>query len=92
MSSIKEMDFKSAHKFSSWHRDELLRSDSCGCFHCMKIFTSDKIHEWVDDDDNDIGQTAMCPYCDIDSVVGSASGVSITKEFLSGMNQLWFNC
>jgi len=92
MSNTQEMDFKSAHKLSSWHRGKLLESDFCGCFHCMKIFTPDKIHEWVDDDDSNIGQTAMCPYCDIDSVVGTASGVPITKEYLSGMNQVWFTC
>lgn len=50
------------------------------------------IHEWIDVlDDSDIGQTAMCPYCGIDSVIGSASGFPITPEFLMRMRAYWFN-
>ena len=42
------------------------------------------------ENEKEIGQTAICPFCGIDSVIGDRSGVPITKEFLSGMNQVWF--
>ena len=92
MNKIVEIDFKSAHLYSSLHRKQVLGSDLCGCFYCSKIFSPNKIEEWIDEGDDEIGQTAMCPFCDIDSVIGSASYVPITPEFLSGMNQLWFGC
>ncbi len=92
MSNNLAMDYKSAHSYSSHHRKQIFESELCGCFHCLKIFTPNIIDEWIDENDDDVGQTAMCPYCDIDSVVGSASGVPITKEFLGGMNQVWFTC
>ncbi|WP_444996276.1 hypothetical protein [Aliikangiella sp. IMCC44359] len=90
MNKQTDMDFRSAHQFSSLHREQLMKSEKCGCFYCLKIFHPEKIVEWVDEVDSNVGQTAICPYCSIDSIVGSASNVPITPEFLKGMNQVWF--
>ncbi len=76
---------KEAHKHSSRHRSELSNSKVCGCFYCTDIFDCKNIQEWVDDDD-----TALCPTCGIDSVIGSASGYPINEEFLQAMKQFWF--
>ena len=35
-------------------------------FYCNRIFDAEKIHEWIDDEN---GQTAVCPFCGIDSVI-----------------------
>jgi hypothetical protein len=51
----------------------------------MKIFNPAEITEWVDD-----GDTALCPYCGIDSVIGESSGFPITDKFLKEMHQRWF--
>lgn len=67
-------------------KEEMLSSEKCGCYKCLKVFSPDKIDEWWDDD-----QTAVCPYCGIDSVVGSASGYSITPQILKEMRIYWFN-
>ena len=75
-----------AHKHSSNHRSELLSSESCGCFYCLKIYSPAEINEWVDD-----GQCAICPKCGIDSVIGSNSGYSLSTEFLKSMHKHWFS-
>lgn len=36
------------------------------------------------------GQTASCPYCGIDAVIGDASGYPLTPEFLDAMRGQWF--
>jgi len=41
---------------------------------------------WQDETDD----TAMCPYCGIDAVIGERSGIPITKQFLKGMREYWF--
>jgi hypothetical protein len=73
------------HDHSSKHREEILSSEACGCFYCGETFLSAEIEEWVDDE-----QTALCPRCGIDSVIGSVSGFPMTKEFLAEMNRYWF--
>lgn len=35
--------------------------------------------------------TALCPFCNIDSVIGESCGYVITKDFLSEMNEYWFS-
>ena len=82
---MSEPDHVAAHKHSSRHRRELEASESCGCFFCMALYAPSAIEEWVDEDD-----TALCPHCGIDSVIGSASGYPVTREFLERMHRQWF--
>lgn len=83
-------DVRDAHARSSNHRDELLRSAVCGCFHCCARFPPSEIEEWIDENDEGVGTTALCPKCGIDSVIGSSSGCPLTPEFLGKMNGVWF--
>lgn len=34
------------------NKSELVESDYAGCYHCIRIFPSKDIKEWVDDDQN----------------------------------------
>jgi hypothetical protein len=74
-----------AHEHTNQHWNEILKSNNCGCFFCLRIFSPLEILEWTDNE-----STAICPYCSIDSVIGSASGFPITKDFLSKMERHWF--
>jgi hypothetical protein len=76
---------REAHRHSSGHRVELLKSGVCGCFYCQAIYSPNEITDWTDD-----GQTALCAKCGIDSVIGAESGFPITPEFLVEMNRYWF--
>ena len=82
-------DHIQAHKHSSYHREEIQNSEICGCFYCLAIFRPQFIEEWIDEKDG-IGQTALCPKCGIDSVIGSRSGFPINQAFLQKMHQKWF--
>jgi hypothetical protein len=78
---------QTAHRHCSNHRKELERSEICGCFYCCRTFTATAVEEWVDDEDG----TAICPYCSVDSVLGSASGYPVSEQhFLRAMHALWF--
>ena len=76
---------KLAHRRSSRHRAEIEASRLCGCFHCERIFVAPLIIDWIREDD-----TALCPFCGIDSVLGDASGLPITEDFLQEMRIAWF--
>jgi len=80
-----ESNFVRAHHFSSFHRKELEQDSTCGCFNCFEIFNPSKITEWCDN-----GETALCPYCGIDSVIGESSGFAISELLLKGMHKEWF--
>jgi hypothetical protein len=82
-------DHIAAHAHSIWHRGEILASTICGCFYCLKRFTPNQISDWVNEP-GDAGYTALCPFCGIDLVIGSASRYAITNDLLRRMNQHWF--
>ena len=83
---MEQYDLDKAHKYSSNHKPELEKDNICGCFYCLKIYNPKEIKEWT----RDRRGTAICPNCDIDSVIGESSGFPITKEFLIAMNKRWF--
>lgn len=77
-----------AHKHCSSHRNEILSSDRCGCFYCLQVFSPSEIEEWIEEDIKG-GETAICPKCGIDSVLGSKFPIE-DKQFLEEMNSKWF--
>lgn len=83
-------DIIAAHRHSIRHRSELRRSTTCGCFYCCELFAPGQVAYWVDENAIGEGQTALCPHCRIDSVIGDASGFLVTSEFLARMEAHWF--
>jgi hypothetical protein len=71
------------HKTSMHNRNSLFVMEICGCFYCLREFEFHQISRWVDDDD-----TALCPFCEIDSVLGFKTSPADTK--LSQMREYWF--
>jgi hypothetical protein len=74
-----------AHKHSSRHRAEIEASTQCACFFCFRSFAATDIKTWIDGN-----QTALCPKCGVDSVLGSASTHRLDIAFLRGMHQHFF--
>jgi hypothetical protein len=74
-----------AHKHSSKHRGEVEASGRCACFFCFKTFPPTLIKTWVDGN-----QTALCPSCGVDSVIGSGSSHRLDDAFLRKMHLQYF--
>lgn len=76
-----------AHKKSKSHKNEVLNSTICGCFYCEETFLPTEIVEWIEERGGK--ESAVCPKCGIDSVLGSEFPVN-DKGFLKEMNKYWF--
>lgn len=74
-----------AHKHGSKNRREVEESGRCGCFFCFKTFPPSLITAWVD-----ANQTALCPSCGVDSVLGSGSSHRLDDAFLRRMHLQYF--
>jgi hypothetical protein len=71
------------------HRPEIESSAVCGCFSCLSVFGPSEIVEWLAERGS---ETAFCPKCGIDAVIGSASGFDVTDaEFLLALNAAKFD-
>jgi hypothetical protein len=91
-----EDELTRAHTHCAGHRDEVLRSDACGCFSCSSVFAPTAIAEWIEERNGWFATrpdpwTAICPHCGIDAVIGTASGFPADDgAFLQSMNARWF--
>jgi len=86
LSNLFNRNIIKAHKHCMHNREMLAKDDRCGCFYCLKIFNPNEITDWVDPKDD----TALCPFCGIDSVISAGSGYPVTKKFLEKMHKHWF--
>ena len=84
----KAPDHVAAYHGTMNNRDDLSRSDVCGCFCCESIYSPHEILEWVPDG---LGATAVCPRCGLDLVLGSATGYPVTAELLRKMHAYWID-
>ncbi len=76
---------KKAHEACFQNKRILEKSKKCACFCCNNIFLPEEIEKWCDDNN-----TALCPYCQVDSVIGDAAGYPLSEDFIIQMNLYWF--
>ncbi len=80
---LRMIDIETFHKQSFKNRLILGIHKRCGCFFCMESFYLKEVKEWTDD-----GQTALCPNCDMDSVLPDDG--TLTLNDLMAMHHRWF--
>ena len=74
-----------AHVCCSCNREYLEKVNKCGCFYCLKVFNPKEIKTWCNG-----GETAVCPYCGIDSIIYDNKFYPVETWFLEKMKQHWF--
>ena len=77
--------YEEIYKHSCRNHAELKQSLKCGCFSCGRIFDATEVEDYIDG-----GETALCPYCDVESVVGDASGIELNLIVLNELNKMYF--
>ncbi len=90
-------DLLAAYRDVSNNWAQIQASKVCGCCSCVQIFPPDEIVAWtglgfddVDDPRAINNQTALCPRCGSEAVLGDKSGYPINSQFLGRMNEAWF--
>ncbi len=86
IASPEQQLYAAAHVHASRHRVELEASSICGCFFCFRKFPTSSIKAWIESN-----QTALCPACGVDSVIGDASTHRLDDAFLRKMHQHFFS-
>ena len=91
------VDLLAAHRHTVKNRAEVEASTTCGCFYCMQIFPPTEIVAFAGLEVTDLAdlaalnaETALCPRCGSESVIGDKSGYPINTAFLDRMHEAWF--
>lgn len=75
-----------AVNYSTYNKNQFKNNCLCGCYHCLEIFQSKEIRNWIDNQ-----ETALCPYCGIDSILTIDSGYDINEESLKELHNHWYS-
>jgi hypothetical protein len=86
-----------AYRYTTNNWEQIQASKSCGCCNCVQVFPADEVVAWTGLDMHNAEdpaaiaqQTAMCPRCGSEAVLGDKSGYPINAQFLGRMNEAWF--
>lgn len=87
LSKERVKELKEIAKGSFKNREALEKNEVCVCYHCMSIFPTSFIKEWADGQ-----QTALCPHCEIDSVLAEGVSGELLVQLIVDMNYMSFRC
>lgn len=75
-----------AARFALRNRAQLAASTQAACYHCRERFPPAEVLDWTDQ-----GETAVCPRCGVDTVIGNASGFPLDERTLAALYARWFS-
>jgi len=81
--SINHNDYERISSSARNNKATLQNDNICGCYHCLRIFPTCEIDEYCIDNGEET--TAICPHCDVDSIISESSGYPLTDELLRSM-------
>lgn len=90
-------DLLVAYRYLTHNWVQIQASTMCGCCNCLQTFPPQDVVAWTglhfDEIDNPQAidkQTALCPHCGNETVLGNGAGFPVDPDFLSRMNEAWF--
>ncbi len=69
------MKIEDAPKLSFRNKKKIESGTLCGCYFCLTNFEGHEITDW-----GDAGETALCPRCDMDSVLPSVTDIQVLLD------------
>lgn len=81
----KESQLNRLHTYASHNRDLVEKSDKCYCFYCKSVFDSSEVDRYLNDE-----KTALCPKCNVDSVIPDSINEPLDEEIIAEMQEYWF--
>lgn len=76
-----------AIQYSTKNDKEIRKSKLVGCYYCLKIYPASEIS---DKDFLAEERTAVCSYCQTDSVLPDTSGFKMDESTLQEIHKVWF--
>lgn len=87
MRSMSWISLKSVKKHLHNNDVEILDSKECVCLACRRSFSARSVSDWFNDKGNN---TALCPECGMEAVLGDASGIVLNHEDVLAISNLLF--
>ena len=73
------------HTYTLKNKSLIEKSKICYCYHCKNKILVEDIVDYLDE-----GETAVCPKCNVDSLIPDCIDEEITDKVIDDMNRYWF--
>jgi hypothetical protein len=80
-------ELKLVHSQSLGNESLAAEANDCACYSCLEHFAAVQITSWTDSPPN---RTAMCPMCDMDSVIIETVATRVDDQLLKEMRIRYF--
>ena len=78
------------HTHCTANREEVDASSRCACFYCQEVFRATEVKDYIVEPSMDYKETALCPRCGADTILGDAAGIPFYKELIKKLHRHYF--
>ena len=78
------------HTHCTANREEIEASSRCACFYCQEVFRATEVKDYIVEPSMDYKETALCPRCGADTILGDAAGIPFYKELIEKLHHHYF--
>lgn len=79
------LHIRDIHKFCTNNKENLSKSELCGCFYCVDVYPASEVTEYMPNEN-----TAECAHCGIDTVLPDNQYFKLNQDLLKEMKRCWF--
>lgn len=76
------------HNHCTANREDVEASSRCACFCCQKVYRATEVYDFIVEPS--LKETALCPHCGVDAVIGDVTGIPFYKELIGKLHQHYF--
>lgn len=90
IATMSDDELHEIHTHCTANREEVEASSRCACFYCQEVYCSTEVYDFIVEPSLDFKETALCPRCGVDAVIGDATGIPFYKELIGKLHQHYF--
>ena len=88
--ALSDEELHEIHTHCTANRKEVEASSRCACFYCQEVYCASEVYDFIVEPSLDFKETALCPRCGVDTVIGDATGIPFYKELMEKLHQHYF--
>ena len=90
IAALSDEELHEIHTHSTANREEVEASSRCACFYCQEVFRATEVKDYIVEPSMDYRETALCPRCGADTILGDAAGIPFYKELIEKLHRHYF--
>lgn len=88
IAAMSDEELSEIHTHCTANREEIEASSRCACLYCQEVYRATEVNDFIVEPS--LKETALCPRCGANAVIGDATGIPFYKELIRKLHQRYF--